>query len=72
MNADGTVKTPAVPGTPELVAGPILLGQKFGEFVKSGGITSCTTWINNQINAVAAAGVGGVATVAAGLALIPK
>ncbi len=84
LNSDGSIKTPAspeipavaakaaVPGTPELVAGPILIGQKFSEFVKSGGITSCKTWINNQINAVASAAAGAVGDVIAGTALIPK
>ena len=84
LNADGSIKTPAIiavpavpataaiPAEPELVAGPILIGQKFSEFVKSGGITSCKTWLNNQINAVASAAAGAVGDVIAGTALIPK
>lgn len=70
LNADGTVKTPAVPGTPELDPGPILLAQKFREFTLAGGITSCQAWINEPIQAVAAAGVGAVGT-AAGLVAAP-
>lgn len=70
LNSDGSVKTP---GTPELDPGPILLGQKFREFTLAGGLTSCQSWVNEPINAVAAAGVGAVASVTAGAALIaPK
>ena len=79
LNPDGSVKTPAiaavpaVPATPELDPGPILIGQKFSEFVKSGGITSCKTWINNQINAVASAAAGAVRdVVAAAILLAPQ
>lgn len=73
LNADGTVKTPAVAGTPEIDPGPILLFQKYREFTIVGGLTSCQTWINGPINATAAAGIAGLGTVVAGGALLaPK
>jgi hypothetical protein len=85
LNPDGSIKTPAVaavaaiaavpavPATSEIDPGPILLGQKFREFTIAGGLTSCQNWVNEPIQAVAAAGVAGVATATAGAALIiPK
>jgi len=81
LNPDGSVKTPAipavaavaaVPGSPELDPGPILLGQKFREFTLAGGLTSCQNWVNEPINAVAAAGIAGVGAVAGAAVLAPK
>lgn len=78
LNPDGSTKTPAVaavpavPPTPEIIPGPILLYQKFGEFVMAGGLTSCPTWFNKPINAVGAAGVAGVGAIAGVALLAPK
>lgn len=73
LNTDGSVKTPAVPGTPEIDPGPILLFQKYREFTIVGGLTSCQTWINGPVNATAAAGIAGVATATGAAALLlPK
>lgn len=73
LNPDGSVKTPAIPGTPELDPGPVLLYQKYREFTLAGALTSCQSWFNGPINATAAAGVAGIGTAAAGVALIaPK
>ena len=73
LNADGTVKTPAVAGTPEIDPGPILLFQKYREFTIVGGLTSCQTWLNGPVNATAAAGIAGVATAIGGAAVLaPK
>lgn len=78
LNPDGSIKTPAVTAaaavapTPEIIPGPILLYQKFGEFVMAGGLTSCPTWFNKPINAVGAAGVAGVGAVAGAALLAPK
>ena len=72
LNADGTVKTPAVAGTPEIDPGPILLFQKYREFTIVGGLTSCQTWLNGPVNATAAAGIAGVGAAVAGAALLPK
>ncbi len=72
INTDGTIKTPAVAGTPELDPGPILLGQKFREFTLAGGLTSCQAWVNEPIQAVNAAATGAVGAVIAGAALLPK
>jgi hypothetical protein len=72
LNADGTVKTPAVAGTPEIDPGPILLFQKYREFTIVGGLTSCQTWLNGPVNATAAAGIAGAATAIGAAALLPK
>ena len=76
LNADGTVKTAAIPGTPELDPGPFLLGQKFREFTLAGGLTSCQAWINEPIQAVNAAAAGAVGSIAGAVAgaaiLAPK
>ena len=72
MNPDGTVKTPAVAAVPEQDPGPILLGQKFREFTLAGGLTSCQAWINEPVQAVAAAGAGAIASAATAVVLAPK
>jgi len=73
LNPDGTVKTPAIPGTPELDPGPILLYQKYREFTLAGALTSCQAWFNGPINATTAAGAGAVGSVIGGAALLaPK
>jgi len=73
LNADGTVKTPAVAAVDAIEPGPILLGQKFREFVELGGLTTCKNVVNYSVQAVAAAGAGDLATAATGAALIaPK
>lgn len=57
------VGTPAVPATGTAPAasasfpGPILVFQKFREFVNAGGITNCKAWVNNTITAATASGV---------------
>ena len=70
MNADGTVKTPAVAGTPEIEPGLILMFQKYREFTISGGLTSCQAWVNGPVNATAAAGVAGAAGIIGAAALL--
>lgn len=73
LNADGTVKTPAVPAVPAQDPGPILLFQKYREFTLSGALTSCQAWFNAPINATIAAGIAGAGTAVAGAALLaPK
>lgn len=72
LSPDGTVKTAAVPGTPELDPGPVLLFQKYREFTLAGALTSCQSWFNSPINATAAAGVAGVGAVAGAALLMPK
>jgi hypothetical protein len=76
LNADGSVKVPAVQAVPAVAAndpGPVLLYQKYREFTLAGALTSCQAWFNGPINATAAAGLGGAATVAGGAALLlPK
>jgi hypothetical protein len=73
LNPDGSIKTPAVPGTPEIDPGPILLYQKYREFTLAGALTSCQAWFNGPINATASAGIGGVASAAGAAALLaPK
>jgi hypothetical protein len=66
----------AVPAVPAKTPGLILLFQKYREFILSGGLTSCQTWINTPVNATIAQGinnVSGIAGAAAGAAiLIPK
>lgn len=73
LNPDGSVKTAAVAGTPVQDPGPILLFQKYREFVLSGGLTSCQNYVNTPVNATIAAaanGVGQAAVVGAGAALL--
>jgi hypothetical protein len=70
LNPDGTVKTPAVAGSPAQEPGPILLYQKYREFTLSGALTSCQSWFNGPINATAAAGLGAASTVIGGAALL--
>jgi hypothetical protein len=73
LNADGSVKTPAVAAVPAQDPGPILLFQKYREFTLAGGLTSCQNWVNTPVNATLAAGAGAGATAIAGAALIaPK
>ena len=72
LNPDGSVKTAAIPGTPEIDPGPILLYQKYREFTIVGGLTSCQTWFNGPINATNAAGIGAAGAVAGAAALLPK
>lgn len=73
LNADGTVKTPAVAAIPAQDPGPILLFQKYREFTLSGGLTSCQNWVNTPVNATIAAGANAGATAVAGAALLaPK
>jgi hypothetical protein len=76
LNADGSVKVPAVQAVEAVPAndpGPVLLYQKYREFTLAGALTSCQAWFNGPINATAAAGLGGAATVAGGAALLlPK
>ncbi|HYM31817.1 MAG TPA: hypothetical protein VEU47_10980 [Candidatus Cybelea sp.] len=56
--------------------GLILLFQKYREFVLSGGLTSCKTWVDTAVNATATQAinnVAGIATLGAGAALlVPK
>jgi len=70
LNADGSIKTPAVAAIPELDPGPILLFQKYREFVLAGALTSCQSWFNQPINATTAAGIGAVGTAVAGAAAV--
>lgn len=70
LNPDGSVKTPAVAGTPAQEPGPILLYQKYREFTLSGALTSCQSWFNGPINATAAAGLGAASTAIGAAALI--
>lgn len=57
------VGTPAVaatdttPAIPAELPGPILIFQKFREFVNNGGITNCKAWVNNTVTAGAASGL---------------
>jgi hypothetical protein len=57
------IGTPAVPATatapevPAVLAGPILIFQKFREFVNAGGITNCKAWVSNTITAATASGL---------------
>ena len=58
--APATGSTPAVAASPEVAAalpGPILIFQKFREFVNNGGITNCKAWVNNTISSAAASGL---------------
>lgn len=74
-----TATTPAIPAVAAVAAVPskqpgfILLFQKYREFVLSGALTACQTWVNTPVNATIVAGAGGAAAVTAGAAiLIPK
>jgi len=66
----------AVPAQPAKNPGLILLFQKYREFILSGGLTSCKTWVDTPVNATIAQGInnaGSVIGVAAGAAaLLPK
>lgn len=70
--------TPPIPATPEIPAvaavpaqlgGPILLFQKYREFVNAGGISACESWVNTVVAAQVgtAAGVAGAAIGAAAI-----
>ncbi len=55
-----TATTSAAPATPAVAAqlpDPILMFQKFREFVNAGGITNCKAWINNTVTAATASGL---------------
>lgn len=71
-----TPEIPAVAAVPAQNPGLILLFQKYREFILSGGLTSCQTWVNTPVNATVAQGLsntGSVAGVAAAAAaLMPK
>lgn len=58
MTEDGTtVVTPekaAVPGTPAVYPGPILIFQKYREFVTAGGPSNCKTAVQSTINGTVA------------------
>ena len=67
---------PEVPAVPPKQPGFILLFQKYREFVLSGALTACQTWVNTPVNATVVAGTSNVAG-AAGLvtgvaAVLPK
>lgn len=68
--AQAAVGTPATADTPASTAGPVLLFQKFREFVNAGGITNCQAWVNNTVTAAAGPAVGSL--VGGALALAPK
>jgi len=76
LNADGSVKVPAIPAVPAVPAndpGPVLLYQKYREFTLAGALTSCQAWFNGPINATAAAGLAGAATAVGAVGLLaPK
>jgi hypothetical protein len=58
--AVGTPEVPATataPVTPAVLPGPILIFQKFREFVDAGGITNCKAWVNNTVSAATASGL---------------
>jgi hypothetical protein len=65
--------SPPIPAVPAKLGGPVLLFQKYREFVNAGGISACEAWVNTVIAATvgAAAGAGGaVAGGVAGAALL--
>jgi hypothetical protein len=73
LNADGSVKTPAVPKVEAEEPGLVTLYQKYREFTLAGGLTACQTWFNGPINATASAGIAGVGSAVAGAAILaPK
>lgn len=58
--AVGTPEVPATataPATSAVLPGPILIFQKFREFVDAGGITNCKAWVNNTVSAATASGL---------------
>lgn len=82
-----TPTSPAVPAVPAQAAVPAVVGvdavpaqdpgvfllfQKYREFTLAGALTSCQTWVNEPVQATAAAGVGAVAGVAGAALLVPK
>lgn len=54
---EATATSPAVPATPAQLPGPVLIFQKFREFVNNGGITNCKAWVNNTVTAATASGL---------------
>jgi hypothetical protein len=44
-----TAEVPAVAAIPAKLAGPILIFQKFREFVMSAGLSNCNAWVNTTI-----------------------
>jgi hypothetical protein len=55
-----TATSPAIaaaPAVPAILPGPILIFQKFREFINAGGITNCKAWVNNTITAATASGL---------------
>jgi len=44
-----TPEIPAVAAVPAKLAGPILIFQKFREFVMSAGLSNCNAWVNTTI-----------------------
>lgn len=72
LNADGTVKTPAVAGTPDQDPGPILLFQKYREFTQAGGLSACQNWINQPIVATAGAAASAATSIAGAALIAPK
>jgi hypothetical protein len=75
-NPNATPPTPDVPAVPGKLGGPVLLFEKYSEFVTAGGISACQAWVNTTVAATvgaAASGVGAVAgAAAAAAAILPK
>lgn len=76
LNTDGTVKTAAIPAVPAKQPGLILLFQKYREFVLSGALTACQTWVSTPVNATVVAGannaIGAVGAITGIAAVVPK
>jgi hypothetical protein len=55
-----TATTPTIAAVPAVAAqlpGPVLIFQKFREFLNAGGITNCKAWVNNTVTAATASGL---------------
>lgn len=64
--------TPPVPAVAAQLGGPILLFQKYREFIMAGGLNACESWVNTVVAAQVGSAAGAVGAVAGAALLVPK
>jgi hypothetical protein len=68
---DANASPPVAPTLPKL-GGPVLLFQKYREFVLAGGINACQAWVQTVVAATVGGAAGGAGALIGGAALLPK
>jgi hypothetical protein len=69
---EATPTSPAVAAIAAQLGGPILMFQKYREFVNQGGISACQSWVNTVVAATAGAASGALGAAAGAAVLAPK